>query len=180
MRVSAPNGTLGAVPAAEAGSSTDEENTVWPTHWPTIAREIARVTETALSAARTGDLPSFADAVSDLVELPYEQVTAVHAGMMRELLEELHPDGLAGEDVQAVFERCARGAVQAAPDALVAVLTGALGVADPEAPKARPEQYLSAGLVVLADLAATRKVEPGPYVRRAIGEIERAETVEMP
>lgn len=153
---------------------------MWPTHWPTIAREIAHATETALSAARAGDAPAFADAVADLVELPYEQVTAVHAGMMRELLEEVHPDGLAGEDVQAVFERCARGPVQATPDALVAVLTGVLGVIDPEAPKARPDQYLTAGLVVLADLVAIRKVEPGPYVRRAVGEIERAETIEMP
>lgn len=153
---------------------------MWPTHWPMIAREIAHATETALGAARAGDEPAFAAAAADLVELPYEQVTAVHAGMMRELFEELHPDGLAGEDVQAVFERCARGPVQAAPDALVAVLTGALGVTDPEAPKARPEQYLTAGLVVLADLLATRAIEPGPYVRRAVGEIERAETVEMP
>jgi len=153
---------------------------VWPTHWPTIAREIAHATETALSAARADDEPAFADAVSALVELPYEQVTVVHSGMMRELLEELHPDGLAGEDVQAVFERCARGSVQATPDALVAVLTGALGVTDPDAPKARPEQYLTAGIVVLADLLATRKVEPRQYIRRAVGEIEREQTVEMP
>ena len=167
---------------------------MWPTHWPATAREIAQATDSALSAARTGDAPAFADAVVALVELPYEQVTAVHAGMVRELLEELHPDGLAGDDVQALFERCVRGpvapdavvpvapdaVVPVAPDALVAVLTGTLGVADPEAPTVRPEQYLTAGIVVLVDLLASRAVDPGPYVRRAVGEIERSETIEMP
>ncbi|MFZ2529822.1 MAG: hypothetical protein WAX14_19545 [Rhodococcus sp. (in: high G+C Gram-positive bacteria)] len=154
---------------------------MWPTHWPATAREIAQATDSALSAARTGDAPAFADAVAALTELPYEQVTAVHAGMVRELLEELHPDGLAGDDVRAVIERCARGrAVPVAPHVLVAVLTGTLGVADPEVPTVRPEQYLTAGLVVLVDLLASRAADPGPYVRRAVGEIERSETIEMP
>ncbi|WP_416062121.1 hypothetical protein [Rhodococcus indonesiensis] len=157
---------------------------MWPTHWPQLAREIAEHTSVALAAARTRSVPAWEDATTELVALPYEQVAGVHATMMRELLEELHPDGLAGEDVQAVFERSARtGAAwlpSLHPDTVVAVLTGTLGVSDPDAPKARPDEYLQAGLVVLADLLAARRADPGVYLRRALGEIERAETVEMP
>jgi hypothetical protein len=159
---------------------------VWPDHWPTITRQIATATAAALDAARTESAPAFDTALEDLVALPYEQVTAVHAGTMRELLEELHPDGLTGEDVQAVLERSTRSGVRwqssLQPDAVVAVLIGTLGVADPDAepPRIRPEQYLAAGLVVLADLFAARRVAPEAYLRRAVAEIERAETIEMP
>ncbi len=62
------------------------------------------------------------------------------------------------------------------------MLTGALGVSDPDAerPRIRPEQYLAAGLLVVADLVAARRVAPEAYLRRAVSEIERAETQEMP
>lgn len=116
---------------------------VWPTHLPQLAREIAEHTSAALAAARSRSAAAWEDATTELVALPYEQVAGVHATMMRELLEELHPDGLTGEDVQAVFERSARtGAAwlpSLHPDTVVAVLTGTLGVSDPDAPKARPE-----------------------------------------
>ncbi|MEE2030589.1 hypothetical protein [Rhodococcus chondri] len=159
---------------------------MWPDHWPTITRQIATATVSALDAVRSESAPAFDAAVGDLVALPYEQVTAVYAGMTRELLEELHPDGLTGEDVQAVLERSVRGGARwqssLHPDAVVEVLVETLGVSDPDAetPKIRPEQYLSAGSVVLAELVAARRVAPEPYVRRAVAEIERAETMEMP
>ncbi|HET8993230.1 MAG TPA: hypothetical protein VFN32_05480 [Rhodococcus sp. (in: high G+C Gram-positive bacteria)] len=157
---------------------------MWPDHWPTITRRIATSTDTALTAVRDETVPVFDDALAELVTLPYEQVTAVHAGMLRELLEELHPDGLTGEDVQTVLERALRNGMRwlpsLQPDAVVAVLTGTLGVHDDEAPKVRPGDYLTAGLLVLADLLAARTSAPGPYLRRAVAEIERAETVEMP
>jgi len=159
---------------------------VWPDHWPKTPREIATATVDALTAVRTESAENFDEAVDTLVDLPYEQVTAVHAGMVRELLEELHPDGLTGEDVQAVLERTVRSGMRwlpsFEPEAVVEVLTGTLGVSDPHAPRPRiqPRRYLAAGLLVVADLAAARRVAPEPYLRRAIGEIERAETVEMP
>ncbi len=103
---------------------------MWPDHWPTITRRIATSTDTALTAVRDETVPVFDDALAELVTLPYEQVTAVHAGMLRELLEELHPDGLTGEDVQTVLERALRNGMRwlpsLQPDAVVAVLTGTL------------------------------------------------------
>ncbi|UGQ58560.1 hypothetical protein LSF60_03175 [Rhodococcus pyridinivorans] len=163
-----------------------QEIAVWPDHWPRTPREIATATADALAAARSESAEPFDEAVAVLVDLPYEQVTAVHAGMVRELLEELHPDGLAGEDVQAVLERSVRSGLRwlpsLEPEAVVAVLTGALGVSDSDAerPKIRPEQYLAAGLLVVADLVAARRVASEAYLRRAVSEIERAETQEMP
>lgn len=159
---------------------------MWPDDWPRTPREIAEASVDALTAAREESPEDFDAAVDVLTELPYEQVTLVHAGMARELLEELHPDGLAGEDVQAVLERCVRRGMRWVtdlhPDAVVAVLTGTLGVSDPDAPAPRipQRQYLAAGLLVLADLVAARKVEARPYLRRVLGEIARSETIEMP
>lgn len=157
---------------------------MWPEHWPTITRQIATETDAAVTAARSEAVLAFDEALAELVAFPYEQVTAVHAGMVRELLEELHPDGLTGEDVQSVLERSLRHGMRwlpsLQPDAVVAVLTGTLGVHDEEAPKVRPADYLSAGVLVLADLLAARRSTPGPYLRRAVAEIERSETMEMP
>lgn len=159
---------------------------MWPDHWSRTPREIAEATAAALVAARDESAADFDAALETLIALPYEQVTLVHAGAARELLEELHPDGLAGEDVQAVLERCVRSGMRwlptLHPDAVVAVLTGTLGVSDPDAPAPRiePGQFVAAGLLVLADLLAARRVEARPYLRRAIGEIERSETIEMP
>lgn len=159
---------------------------MWPDHWPRTTRSIATATEAALTAARSESSDAFGEALEDLGGLPYEMVTAVHAGMVRELFEELHPDGLTGEDVQSVLTRAVRGGLRwrpsLQPDAVVAVITGTLGVRDPDAvePRILPEQYLTAGLLVLAELLAARKAEPAVHVRRAVAEIERSETMEMP
>ena len=61
---------------------------MWPEHWPTITRQIATETDAAATAARSEAVPAFDEALAELAALPYEQVTAVHAGMVRELLEE--------------------------------------------------------------------------------------------
>ncbi len=105
-------------------------------------------------------------------------------GVVRELLETLHPDGLTGEDVQDVLTRCARAAALWFPvvdvDSLVTVLTGALGVADVEENPRRPERAVEAAILVIADLLSAAEVSADGYVRRALDEIARAETVEMP
>jgi len=159
---------------------------VWPDHWPRTTRLIATATDAALTAARSEEDEAFGDALADLGGLPYEMVTAVHAGMVRELFEELHPDGLTGEDVQAVLTRAVRRGLRwrpsLQPDVVVAVITGTLGVQDVDAPGPRipPEDYLTAGLLLLTELLSARKAAPDPYVRRAVAEIERSETMEMP
>ncbi|MFC7446875.1 hypothetical protein [Rhodococcus daqingensis] len=159
---------------------------MWPTEWPSAAREIADATDAAVTAARAADPEPFAEAATRLAALDQEQVTVVHASIVRELLEELHPDGLTGDDVQAVLGRCARSASRWVPDldvsTLVVVLTGALGLADPdEEPRALPRVDLPRhAALVMADLLTAADAPGSGYIRRAIGEVARAETVEMP
>ncbi|EID79453.1 MULTISPECIES: hypothetical protein [Rhodococcus] len=157
---------------------------MWPTHWPAVARDIAEALDAAIVAARASDSAALTEATEELAALPAEQVGAVLAGVVRELLETLHPDGLTGEDVQDVLTRCARAAALWFPvvdvDSLVTVLTGALGVADVEENPRRPERAVEAAILVIADLLSAAEVSADGYVRRALDEIARAETVEMP
>jgi hypothetical protein len=102
--------------------------------------------------------------------------------MVRSLLEEVYSDGLTGENVQEVLGRTVRGAdwlpsVDIA--GFVEVLTGALGVTDvDEQSRSRPRP--AHALLVVADLLAVRRSRAETYVRRALAEIHRAQTVEMP
>ena len=157
---------------------------MWPTHWPAVARDIAEALDVAIVAARASDAAALTEATEDLAALPAGPVGAVLAGMIRELLETLHPDGLTGEDVQDVLTRCVRASAVWFPavgvDSLVTVLTGALGVADVEENPRRPECAVDAAILVIADLLNAAEVPADGYVRRALDEIARAETVEMP
>lgn len=158
----------------------------WPGTWPRPAREIATGTEEATAAVRAADAAALAEATTRLLTADPEQVRSVHAAMVRELLEDLHPDGLTGEAVQAVLTRCARAAAGWVPaldvDALAVVLTGALGVSDPDEDARRVGRaaILTHAVLVLADLLALAQRPADGYLRRAIAEIARAETVELP
>lgn len=102
--------------------------------------------------------------------------------MVRSLLEELHPDGLTGEDVQDALTNAVRSASAWNFDldvpGFVEVLTGALGVADTEEerPRPRPEH----AVLIITDLLVRRKARAEVYISRAISEIRRAQTMEMP
>lgn len=158
----------------------------WPTAWPRDARRIADATAAAIAAARDASPENFGTGVEELAELPFEQVTIVHAGVVRALLEDLHPDGLAGDDIHDVLTRLVGSASAWLPGldvgALAAVLTGALGFTDTsdDAQKVGHVGYLRSAVLVMADLLAAADTVPDRYIRAAIGEIARAETVEMP
>ncbi|MFC4603942.1 hypothetical protein [Rhodococcus kronopolitis] len=159
---------------------------MWPQAWPVAARTIADATELAVAAVVAQDPEAFEEQAGRLGGLDFEQVGAVHSAMIREVLERLHPDGLTGDDVQAVLERCARSAVAWVPGlepaVLAVVLTGSLGVSDPEEDARRigAVAFVRGAVLVLADLLAAAKEPAREYLLRAIGEIARAETVEMP
>ena len=74
----------------------------------------------------------------------------------------------------------------ASPAAVALVLTGALGVGDTAGADALPSAGLpdaettAAALVVITDLTARADVDPMEYVTRAVDEIRRAQTMEMP
>ncbi|MGS2810425.1 hypothetical protein [Nocardia sp. MW-W600-9] len=155
---------------------------MWPTEWPAPARKIATAIEAALLAAQAADEPGFGSATGDLAELPSDQVGAVLAAIVRELLEIAHPDGLTGDDVRDVLEAVVRRSMVWLPRldaaAVVSALTGALGIDEGEdGPQTDPQP---AAILLIDYLATAARVPAQQSVLRAINEIARAETVEMP
>ncbi len=154
----------------------------WPTEWPVDVRRIADATVDALAAVVAQDPIAFDEAVELLDRSDAAKAGNVHAEMVRSLLEEVYSDGLTGENVQEVLGRTVRGA-EWLPSldiaGFVEVLTGALGVTDvDEQSRSRPRP--AHALLVVADLLAIRRSRAETYVRRALAEIHRAQTVEMP
>lgn len=86
----------------------------------------------SVDAALAQDAERFADASGRLAVQDQQRLVLVQAGVIRSLLEELHPDGLSSADAQDVLRRCLTSAAswfpQAEPGVLVLVLTGALGL----------------------------------------------------
>jgi hypothetical protein len=137
----------------------------------------------AVGAAAAGDGEGFAAAVARLSTVDPSRIAVLLGWAVRALLEELHPDGMDGEDVRAVLTGCvtAAGAWESEvdPSVLLVVLTGALGLSDPdEQPALPPETVARNATVLLAHLLAGRP--PAPYLDAALAELERAETIEMP
>lgn len=150
--------------------------------WPPTVRAIASATDEAITGARSRSETDFADAVRLLGAEDSAQVASIHAEMVRSLLEELHPDGLEGEDVQDALTRAVRSAAEWNSDVdvpgFVEVLTGALGVADTE--EKRPSPRTEHALLIIVDLLVRRKSSAEKYIRQAVAEIQRAQTMEMP
>ncbi|PTR22463.1 hypothetical protein C8K36_1111 [Rhodococcus sp. OK519] len=161
-------------------------STSWPSEWPTTPRQIAVATDAAITAARAASGEQFAEEIENLTALPFEQVTLVHAGVVRALLEDLHPDGFSGDDIQDALTRVAGAALVWLPgldvSALAAVLTGSLGLTEmtDDAQRIGQAEYVRSAILVIADLLSAADVSPHRYLKAAIGEIARAETVEMP
>jgi hypothetical protein len=151
-----------------------------------------------VAAAAQRDRDAFEPAAAELAALPAQQTGAVLAAIARTLLEEQHPDGLDGDDVRTIVERCVRAAAKWLPaDALrprtiVAVLANALGVheagltydelgapPDPDLEKApSPADFARHAPLVIADLLATAGRPLRPYLDAAFTEIARAETMD--
>ncbi|MEE4025262.1 hypothetical protein V1Y59_19415 [Gordonia sp. PKS22-38] len=160
-----------------------------PAEWPSKVREIAEATDLGIRAARAADLEGFTDAVEQLHDHPGAR--EVHAHMVRELLETTYQDGLSGDDVSEVLTRTIGGSADwqapVDPSAVVVVLTGALGVAEhaddaDRAPTTHtpPAELAGAAILVVTDLAKGIAADHRPYLDRAVAEIRRAQTVEMP
>ncbi|AOW94191.1 hypothetical protein BFN03_19905 [Rhodococcus sp. WMMA185] len=156
---------------------------VWPAQWPTIPREIAEAVDAAVGAAVSSNVAAFFEATEDLAALPAERVRVVLAAIVREILETMHPDGLTGEDVQEVLAHAVGVARTWMPDvdvaSFVAVLTGALGVAEADESDL-PTSAVPSAILLIADLVSSAQVSVHDYVRRALDEVARAEIVEMP
>lgn len=150
---------------------------------PRVVRVIAESVTAAVAAARVGDSEGFAEAVQRLSTVDPSRVAVVLGWAIRSLLEELHPDGMDGEDLRAVLTDCATAAgaweSEVDPSVLLVVLTGALGLSDPdEQPALPPAAVALNATLLLTHLLGERP--PARYLDAAFAELQRAETIEMP
>jgi hypothetical protein len=153
---------------------------------PAPARAIAAASTDAVEAARSADPVRYELAVERLAVLERERVSLILGAVVRSLLEDLHPAGLSGDDVQDALDRCARSAAAWFPavdvSVLVVLLTGALGVHQPdEEPRAVSGLDVARHAPLLvADLLAGSGRRLDGYLDAAFAEIARAETMELP
>jgi len=146
-----------------------------------LVRHVTR----AVDAVERADADEFASAGAELAGFDADQARIVLGWVLRQTLEERHPDGLDADDLRDAVATTAR-AVGWFPalDAriLVVVLTAALGEhPDPEEiPRLGHALVLQHSVLLVHDLAPAG----GPSLRQridaALGEVRRAETMEMP
>lgn len=151
--------------------------------WPAAARAIATAVQAAVTAV--GERPAFEEAVADTAALDEAQVAVVLGSVVQMLMEETAPDGLGADDVQGLLEACVRNAVAWFPavqvEVLMVVVAGALGMQDPEAePEFRPREITAHAVLLVHELLAVTRRPLTGYLDAALGEIARAETIEMP
>jgi hypothetical protein len=146
---------------------------------------MAETVDAAVTAARAGDPAAFGEATAGLAALDREQLAVLLGTVMRELLERSHPDGLDSDDAQHVLSSTARRAVAWYEPldgaALLEALIGALGVTDPDgAPQPDPDAVLAHGVLLIADQLHVLGQQLPPVLKYALGELQRAQTMELP
>ncbi|MGC4855280.1 hypothetical protein ACLQ24_18275 [Micromonospora sp. DT4] len=148
-------------------------------HLPASARAIAVTATAAVAAAQARDGQAYEKAVADLA---VDQRSGLVLGtVVRLLLEESHPDGLAGDDIRQVLARCVQDSTRWHPDVdphvVLVLLAGALGVYDPETDDSPPNASALArhAPLLVADLLAVTGAPLDDYLAAAFTEIERTE-----
>jgi len=147
-------------------------------HLPAAARPIAAAATEAVTAARARDAEALDEAVNTLAALDAGQCGLILGTALRLLLEQGHPDGIDGDDVREVLERCVRAAMawqaDVDPHVVLFLLAGALGVTEEDgSPPPKPDVLARHAALLLADLAGARPVPP--VLTAALGEIERVQ-----
>jgi hypothetical protein len=145
---------------------------------PGPARGIGTAAVDAVGAARAQDAEAFTDATGRLDRMDAAQVRRVLGTVVRALLEDLHPDGLTGDDLQVVLGRCAWAArpwwPAVDPAALGLLLLGAMGIQS-EQDDPPPDAVPAHAVLLAADLLTARGGPLDPYLERAFREIAYAE-----
>lgn len=145
----------------------------------TTPKRITSAIATALAATDTADFDS---AVAELKALDQSRLTLVLAGIIRQLLEILHPDGLDADDVQNSLNSTVRAASWYSglqPEALAEVLLGALGLLAPEETR-WAELFPSHAVLLISALLPGQPNSAAQLISHELAEIERSETMEMP
>jgi hypothetical protein len=155
-------------------------------HLPAPARPIAAAALAAAAAARNQDNDALAEAAGELAALDPGHVGLILGTTVRVLLEDMHPDGLDGDDVRTVLEHCVRASAAWQPDVdphvVLVLLAGALGVYEDDGePQPKPESLARHAALLMADLLegpagpAAGDERVAAYLTAALREIERAQ-----
>jgi len=169
---------------------------------PPAARAVAAAVTDGVGAAAAADAEAFEAAARRLALAEPEHVRVVLGGVVRPLLEELHPDGVDADDVRADVADAVTAAATwwpaVDPDALVVVVAGALGVhpevfprtphddaddgapRDEPAPLPGPDAITRHALLLVATLLAARGGRVRAYLERSFTELALAEAAEQP
>ena len=147
-------------------------------HLPPPARPIAAAATAAVTAAQSRDPAALDRAIDDLAALDPVQSGLILGVAVRLLLEDGHPDGLDGEAVRDVLERCVRSAAQWQPEVdphvVLQLLAGALGVLEDDGtPPPKPDVLARHTALLMADLLGSRPVPP--FLTAALADIERTQ-----
>jgi hypothetical protein len=152
--------------------------------WPGPARAMAEAVDAAVTAARARDAAVFGEAAAGLARLDREQLLVLLGTVTRELLERSHPDGMDAGDAQHVLTSAATAAAwYPALDgaALLEALTGSLGVTgQDDGPHPEPDAVLAHGVLLITDQLRVLGRALPPVLEYALGELERAQTIELP
>jgi hypothetical protein len=153
---------------------------------PPAPRAIAMATAESLTAAMSGDPIAFQQASARLAGLDREQVGLVLGVVVRSLLEDLHPGGLSGEDIQDVLAHCTSASAACFPavdaNILLVLLAGSLGI-HPDSEEAQPVSAMEMSThapLLIATLVGPSGRSFTAHLDAAFSEIARSETVEMP
>jgi len=147
-------------------------------HLPAAARPIAVATTAAVAAVAARDSDALDEAVADLAVADPARAGLILGTAVRLLLEDGHPDGLDGQAVRDVLERCVRDASRWRPDVdphmVLLLLAGALGVTgEDEATPPKPDVAARHAALLLGDLLGGRPAQP--FLTAALAEIERTQ-----
>ena len=148
------------------------------------ARDLAVAVEAAVDAALLESPSGFDDAVAELIHVYRDVIKVVLGEVTRDLLERAFPDGLDSDDAEQVLTRTSQWARRwcrdVDDDALVVALTGSLGVSSDEpAPFTEPVVQRH-GVLLVAQLLTGAGEPLSVVLGRALGELRRAQTMELP
>ena len=146
----------------------------------TGAADRGRLVRRGRGRAGGRDADGLAAASASLGRLDVAQVGLILGTVLRVALEDLHPDGLDGDDVREVLTSATRASAawqaDVDPQVFLMLLAGALGVhdPDPEATPPKPEVLARHAALLLAHVLFGQRPFDA-YLERAAVEIERTQ-----
>ena len=152
---------------------------------PADPAHLLRLVTNAVDAVARADADDFAAAGTALAGFDADQARIVLGWVLRQALEEQHPDGLDADDLRDAVLATAGTATwftELDPRILVVVLTAALGEhPDPEEiPRLGHALVLQHSVLLVHELVAGGATPLRRRLDAALAEVRRAETMEMP